>query len=88
MGNQGQSSEQLGKRAVRGRGMALAGLILGYLGLVTLVGVIAAAVIVGPDASAAECTADHRVSVFLFASHRRTVRTPRIRTPVRFFIAG
>ena len=44
--------------ALTGRGMAIAGLILGYLGLATLVTVIVAAAIVGPDASAAECSAD------------------------------
>ena len=48
--------------ALTGRGMAIAGLILGYLGLVTLVGFIVAAAIIGPQAaSAAECAIDRNV---------------------------
>jgi hypothetical protein len=46
--------------ALGGRGMAIAGLVLGYIGIATLVAVIVAAVIVGPThASAAECDLDH-----------------------------
>jgi Domain of unknown function (DUF4190) len=46
---------------VGGKGMAIAGLVLGYLGLASLIGVIAVAVIVGPTASEADCSADRSV---------------------------
>ena len=45
-----------------GRGMAIAGLVLGYLGILTLVGSVAAAVIIGPTtASAVECSLDRSI---------------------------
>ena len=48
--------------ALTGRGMAIAGLVLGYLGIATLVGFVAAAAIIGPQAaSAAECAIDRNV---------------------------
>jgi hypothetical protein len=48
--------------ALTGRGMAIAGLILGYLGIVTLVGFIAAAAIIGPEAAtAAQCALDRNI---------------------------
>jgi Domain of unknown function (DUF4190) len=48
--------------ALTGRGMAIAGLVLGYLGIVTLVGFIAAAAIIGPQsATAAQCALDRNI---------------------------
>jgi hypothetical protein len=48
--------------ALTGRGMAVAGLVLGYVGIALLVASIAAAVIVGPStASAAQCALDRIV---------------------------
>jgi Domain of unknown function (DUF4190) len=48
--------------ALTGRGMAIAGLILGYLGIVTLVGFIVAAAIIGPQtATAAQCALDRSI---------------------------
>ena len=45
-----------------GRGMAIAGLVLGYVGLAVLVAVIVAAAIVGPGtATAAQCSLDRVV---------------------------
>jgi hypothetical protein len=47
--------------ALTGRGMAIAGLILGYLGIATLLGFIAVAAIVGPTATKAECALDRSI---------------------------
>ncbi len=48
--------------ALTGRGMAIAGLILGYLGIVMLVGFIAAAAIIGPQAATvAQCALDRKI---------------------------
>jgi hypothetical protein len=48
--------------ALTGRGMAIAGLVLGYVGIALLVASIAAAVVVGPTtATAAECALDRVV---------------------------
>jgi hypothetical protein len=48
--------------ALTGRGMAIAGLVLGYVGIALLIASVAAAVIVGPTtATAAECALDRVV---------------------------
>jgi hypothetical protein len=48
--------------ALTGRGMAIAGLVLGYVGIALLVASIAAAVVVGPTtATAAQCALDRVV---------------------------